>query len=140
MKATLCLLLLLSFATANSNPAYAGGIAPEQIFQASIDWGKIIGTWEVLPEDNPLSEKTRTGGADPHRSIMTLRKDGTCRVFDKVRTLGSDGLWTFEDHEMAISFPAGLRIDFFVYGIRGDFMITRSPAKGGKDQLWSRVP
>jgi len=141
MKVRLYLLLLLMFAAVNAQiVAKAGGIAPEQIFQPTIDWQNAIGTWEVLPEDNPLSEKNRVGEANPHRVIMTLRKDGTCRVFDKARPLGSDGLWTFEDHEMAISFPPGARVDFFVYGIKGDFMVTRSPSKGGKDQLWSKVP
>jgi len=141
MTVRLYLLLLLIFAAINTQaPAKAGGIAPEQIFQPSIDWQKIIGTWEVLPEDNPLSEQNRVGGTGPHRVIMTLRKDGTCRVFDKARPLGSDGMWIFEDHEMSITFPTGARVDYFVYGIKGDFMITRSPARGGKDQLWSRVP
>ena len=35
---------------------------------------------------------------------MALRKDGTCRIFNKEHPTGSDGLWTFDDHKMSIAF------------------------------------
>lgn len=115
------------------------GITPEQIYQPALDGQSLIGTWEVLPDDNPLAEKENSAGSLPHRTIITLRKDGTCRVFDRDRPQGSDGLWTSEGHQMFISFPGGDQLEYFVYGVRGDFMVTRSPIKDGKDQLWSRV-
>ncbi len=120
-------------------PPSFGGITPEQIYQPTIDWNDLIGTWEVLPEDNPLDEKARTDRRQADRMLMTLRKDGTCRVFSKAHPMGSDGLWTAEDHRMLITFPNGNKVDFYVYGIKADFMITLSPIKDGKDLLWSRV-
>jgi hypothetical protein len=117
----------------------AGGITPEEIFQRIIDWGLVIGTWEVLPEDNPLAEAKAKDSNTKPRSIMTLRKDGTCRVINKRYPAGSDGLWTHEDHKMFVTFQDGSRFDFFVYGIRRDFMITRSPLPTGEDELWARV-
>ncbi len=116
-----------------------GGITPEQIFQQGIDWDKLIGTWEVLPNDNPLDEKVKNNRRQADRMLMTLRKDGTCRVFNKDYPLGSDGLWKSDDHRMIITFPNGRTLDLFVYGIKGDFMMALSPIKNGKDLLWSRV-
>jgi len=134
------MLLPLIFAIVASTAAYAvGGITPEQIYQQAVDWQAVIGTWEVLPEDNPLAEKGKTAPPPSSRTLMTLRKDGTCRVFSKDHPTGSDGLWTFESHEMHIRLPDGSKAEFFVYGVRGDFMVTRSPIRDGKDQLWSRV-
>jgi hypothetical protein len=117
----------------------AGGITPEQIYQPTIDWNKLIGTWEVLPDDNPLDEKVKNNRRSTDRMLMTLRKDGTCRVFNKEYPLGSDGLWTSEDHQMIITFPNGGKLDLFIYGIKGDCMMAMSPIKNGKDLLWSRV-
>ncbi len=115
------------------------GISPEQIYQPSIDLNDVIGTWEILPEDNPLAEKINPDRKNQPRMLMALRKDGTCRIFNEENPTGLDGLWTFEDHGMFITFKDGNRIEFYVYGIKWDFMITRSPIKNGKDQLWSRV-
>lgn len=117
----------------------AGGITPEQIYQPTIDWNKLIGTWEVLPDDNPLDEKVKNNRRSTDRMLMTLRKDGTCRVFNKEYPQGSDGLWTSEGHQMIITFPNGGKLDLFIYGIKGDFMMAMSPINNGKDLLWSRV-
>lgn len=119
--------------------AGAEGITPEQIFQSVIDWNSLIGTWEVLPERSPLQEKSKGSEQTSDRTLMTLRVDGTCRVFDKAHPHGSDGLWTFEDHEMFITFKNAAGIELYIYGVKADFMVTRSPIKGGKDQLWSRI-
>ena len=59
------------------------GITPEQIYQPEIKLGSLIATWEVLPEDNPLGEKKHEGSKPAIRTLMTLRKDGTCRVFNR---------------------------------------------------------
>jgi hypothetical protein len=98
-----------------------------------------MGTWEILPEESPLEESETTESKTKHRTMLALRKDGTCRIFDPAHPNGADGLWTFEDHEMVITLPQNLKVEFYVYGIKGDFMITRSPIKEGRDQLWSRV-
>lgn len=120
--------------------SFAGaGISPEQIYQPAIDWNGVVGTWEVLPDDNPLGEKQGRAAQPAVRTIMTLRKDGTCRIFDRKHPAGADALWTYENHEMFVKFPVGTSVGLFVYGVRGDYMVTRSPIKGGKDQLWSRV-
>ncbi len=119
--------------------AFAAGITPEQIYQASIKEESLHGTWEVLSEQNPLDEKSKSNARSSDRMLMTLRKDGTCRVFNKEYPLGSDGRWAFEDHQMFITFPNGSKIDFYVYGIKDDFMVTLYPAKNGKDLLWARV-
>jgi hypothetical protein len=117
----------------------AGGITPEQIYQPTIDWNKLIGTWEVLPDEHPLGEKVKNNRRQGDRMLMTLRKDGTCRVFNKEYPLGSDGIWTSEDHKMIITFPDGGKLDLFIYGIKGDFMVAMTPINNGKDFLWSRV-
>ena len=117
----------------------AGGITPEQIYQPAIDWNKLIGTWEVLPDEHPLGEKVKNNRRPGDRMLMTLRKDGTCRVFNKEYPLGSDGIWTSEDHKMIITFPDGGKLDLFIYGIKGDFMVAMTPINNGKDFLWSRV-
>ncbi len=141
MKSQLFVSLILVLFLAAFPPVSlgAGGITPEQIYQPAIDWDKLIGTWEVLPDDHPLDEKVKNSRRPNDRTLMTLRKDGTCRVFNKDYPLGSDGLWTSEDHRMIITFPNGGKLDLFIYGIRGDFMIALSPIKNGKDLLWSRV-
>ena len=118
--------------------AAAGGITPEQIYQPAINWDIVVGTWEILPDSNPLAETDKENQTPP-RTLMTLRKDGTCRIFNQESPLGQDAIWTVGDHQMFITFPKGERIDFFVYGVKGDFMITLSPIRDGKDQLWSRV-
>jgi hypothetical protein len=117
----------------------AGGMTPEQIFQQTIDWNLVVGTWEVLPDDNPLAEKPNNGPVAGHRTMMALRKDGTCRIFSKDFPTGSDGMWYYEDHSMFVRFPNSTLVNYYVYGVKGDFMVTRSPARDGKDQLWSRV-
>jgi len=116
-----------------------GGITPEQIYQANLDWKKLIGTWEVLPDRNPLAENSKRNPGRPTRILMTLRKDGTCRIFNKDYPAGSDGLWTIENHQLSISFPDASLIRYYVYGVKGDFMITGASAKNSRDKLWSRV-
>ena len=115
------------------------GMTPEQIYDPGLKWKRLIGTWEILPDDNPLGEKRNKTNKRGHRMLMTLRKDGTCRIFNADYPDGSDGLWTFEAHKMFITLPDASRLEFYVYGVKGDFMITRSPVKNGRDQLWSRV-
>jgi len=133
-------LLFVGLVAAGSHlHAQQSGITPEQIYQREIEWAHLIGTWEVLPEENPLAENSKSNATPSHRTLMTLRKDGTCRVFNKDHRTGSDAIWTFENHEMFITFPNGSRIEYFVYGVKKDFMITRSPIKDGRDQLWSRI-
>jgi hypothetical protein len=140
MKLFPCLVVvLLFFAFAPHSAEPEGGITPEQIYQAKIDENLLIGTWEVLPDENPLEEKVKRNQKPTHRMLMALRKDGTCRVFNEDHPAGSDGLWTFEDHKMFISLPGGSAIEYYVYGVKGDFMVTRSQGKDGRDQLWSRV-
>ncbi len=118
---------------------FAVGITPEQIYQQNMDWGAILGTWEKLPEVNPLSEKPHRTFEPEFRALMTLRKDGTCRVFNAENPSGIDGIWVCENHNMFITLPGAGRLEFFVYGIKSDFMVTRSPLNEGIDQLWSRV-
>lgn len=131
-----CVLILLGLARTVLG---SGGITPEQIYQATVDWKSLIATWEALPDDSPLAEKNSDNAKSQHRTLIALRKDGTCRVFNPDFPMGADCLWTFEDHRLFITFPGGLKVDYYVYGIKGDFMITRSPIKDGKDQLWARV-
>lgn len=133
------ILLILCATTLQQVAQAAGGITPEQIYQPRIEWENVMGTWEVLPEQNPLSEKGKPIPQPSHRTLMTLRKDGTCRVFNADNPLGRDGMWTVGEHEMFMTFPDGSKIDFYVYGVKGDFMITLSPIEDGQDQLWSRV-
>jgi hypothetical protein len=115
------------------------GIKPEQIFQPTVELHTLFGTWEVLPDDSPLEENTGSGPELRQRTLLTLRKDRTCRLIDREHPTGSDGLWTFEEHAVAISLPNGLRVELFVYGVKGDFMMTRSALKDGTEQLWGRV-
>ena len=133
------LFFIVLLLTVSRGSSTAGGISPEAIFQPVIDWKLVFGTWEVLPEDNPLGEAKAKELSTKPRSIMTLRKDGTCRVINKSHPAGSDALWTHDDHKIFVKFSEESRTDFFVYGIRGDFMITRSPPQLGKDELWARV-
>jgi hypothetical protein len=115
------------------------GITPEQIYQPTIDWQNIVGTWEVLPEETPLAERDNPTTKPSSRILVTLRKDGTCRMFGPDHPTGADGLWTFEDHELYLKMHGQKDVGYYVYGIKADFMITRSPVVGGKDQLWSRI-
>jgi hypothetical protein len=131
--------LVLTMALVPHNIRAGEGIAPEQIFQSVVDWNKLVGTWEALPNVDPLNEKAEAVENTSNRVLMTLRKDGTCRIFNKDHPTGTDGLWTFGDHDMFVKFKNGRHLGFFVYGIKGDFMVTRSPIKAGKDQLWSKV-
>lgn len=116
-----------------------GGITPEQIYQPTIDWKVLIGTWEVLPDDNPLCEKPKKIQGSSRRILMSLRKDGTCRIFNEQYPAGSDGLWTFEKHRMFISFPNADRLEYYVYGVKKGFMVTRSNGEKARHLLWSRV-
>ncbi len=115
------------------------GITPEQIYSPHIDFKQLIDTWEVLPSDDPLSEKPNLKRNSSQRILMTLRKDGTCRIFNEDHPNGSDGLWTYENHRMQIKFPSGSSIEYFIYGVRGDYMVTHVSGKDGRHQLWSRV-
>ncbi len=132
-----CLWVLVSFQMVLGGGPI--GMTPEQIFQTSIDWQDVYGTWEAIPEDHPLAEQSPRMLRRQSGTLLTLRKDGTCRMFDQEHPAGADGIWTFENHEMFIKLSGEKQQDFYVYGIKGDFMVTRSPSKGGKDQLWSRV-
>lgn len=134
-----CLVLLVLCMVTSQISEASSGITPEQIFQPTIKLESLIGTWEVLPEDSPLAEPGTSESRSAHRTMLALRKDGTCRIFDRARPNGADGMWTFEDHEIFITLPGSPKVVFYVYGIKGDFMITRSPIRDGKDQLWSRV-
>jgi len=116
-----------------------GGITPEQIFQPAIKSASLVGTWEVLPEETPLAEQEEREPKVRPRTLLALRKDFTCRIFNVDHPAGSDGLWAFQNHELVITLPAGTKVEFYVYGVKGDFMMTRSPIKEGKDQRWSRV-
>lgn len=136
----LCIFLTVLSAAEISQGNSSVGMTPEQIFQTSIDWQDVFGTWEALPEDHPLSEQAPRMLRRQSGTLLTLRKDGTCRMFDHEHPTGVDGIWTFENHEMFITLNGERQQDFYIYGIKGDFMVTRSPVKGGKDQLWSRVP
>ena len=118
---------------------FAVGITPEQIYQADIDQQKLLGTWEKLPEVNPLSEAPGRNSNQGFRTLMTLRKDGTCRIFDSSNPSGTDGIWTYKDHGISITLSQATHLEFFIYGIKDDFMVTRSPINRGTDQLWSRV-
>jgi len=140
MKGILSQLLALTVIVSMLQPACgAGGITPEQIFQAKIDWDKLIGTWEALPDDDPLAENGKGGAKTSQPTLMTLRKDGTCRIMSKENPLGADGLWASNDHGLFITFADKSEIALYVYGLKGDFMITQSPPRTGKDQLWGRV-
>ena len=116
-----------------------GGITPEQIYQSTIDLNDLIGTWEILPEGNPLEETPKGAQQASERTLLTLRVDGTFRLFDKDHPNGSDGLWTFDQHEMHLTFKNAPDLEFYVYGVKSDFMVTRTPIKDGNDQLWSRI-
>jgi len=137
-NALLSLFIVLVVALPQSIKA-EGGIKPEQIFQAVIKTGSLVGTWEVLPDETPLAEQEGREPKARPRTLLALRKDFTCRIFNQDHPSGSDGLWTFDNHDLFITLPSGAKVEFYVYGVKGDFMVTRSPIKGGKDQLWSRV-
>jgi hypothetical protein len=140
MRSIWSLFLLFAMLFPAAGPVLAGGgITPEQIYQAKIDWDRVIGTWEALPDDDPLAETEKNSSKPSHPTLITLRKDGTCRVLSKERPLGSDGLWTASDHGMIINFPDTSRMELYVYGLTGEFMITQCPPETGKDQLWGRV-
>ncbi len=141
MKMLRCALLVVLGVTClnGANDLSAQGVTPEQIYQATLNMNDLIGTWEALPEENPLEEKAGPKGNGLHRSLLTLRRDGTCRVFDTANPSGSDCIWALEDHELHIRFSKGVTQEYFVYGVRSEFMVTRSPIKSGQDQLWSRV-
>lgn len=138
-RGIILLAALFLTALAVSPAARAGGITPEQIYQHAIDWNALMGTWEVLPEGNPLEEEPKGSLPASERTLMTLRVDGTCRVFDRDHPSGSDGLWTFDQHEMYITFKNAPGIELYIYGVKSGFMVTRTPIKNGKDQLWSRI-
>lgn len=118
---------------------FSGGITPEEIYQQNLDLRSLLGTWEKLPEVNPLAEKSVKNPDLEFRTLLTLRKDGTCRVFDGSNVSGTDGTWKSDNHNVFVDLPGNIRIEFFVYGVKGDFMVTRSPLENGLDQLWSRV-
>lgn len=116
-----------------------GGVTPEQIFQQHLDWNSLVATWEILPHDNPLAESDNGEKKATDNTLMALRKDGTCRVFDRDHPLGADGLWTVDGHDLVITFPKGPKLHLYVYGVKADFMITRVMGRSPLYQLWSRV-
>lgn len=132
-------LLTLSIFCFDVDSGLAVGIAPEQIYQENLDLASILGTWEKLPEINPLAEKSEGKTNPEFRTLLTLRKDGTCRVFDGENVSGADGTWKHDNHNVIIMLSGAIKLTFYVYGIKGDFMVTRSPLGNGVDQLWSRV-
>ena len=97
-----------------------------------------LGLGEKL-RSKSLSGKIRKRPSSGFCTLMTLRKDGTCRIFDGQNPSGIDGVWIYENHHMSITLNGTSRLEFFVYGVKDDFMVTRSPVKNGVDQLWSRV-
>jgi len=139
VNSSLLISLMILIAALPHKARAAGGITPEQIFQPIVTRDSLIGTWEVLPAETPLAEQETRGPKSRPRTLLALRKDDTCRIFDQEHPTGSDGLWTFENHEILITLPSNATVTLYVYGVKGDFMITRSPRTGGKDQLWSRV-
>ena len=50
----------------------AGGITPEQIYQKAIHWPRVYGTWEILPEENPLAEN----GTNRSAASRSVRSSG----------------------------------------------------------------
>lgn len=133
------IIAVILFGCFPGNAFSSGGITPEQIYQANLDGQILIGSWEKLPEENPLAEKPGSFTDSSFRTLMTFRKDGTCRIFSEAHPTGIDGVWSFEEHKIFVTLPSKAKIEFFVYGVKGDFMITRSREKNGYDQLWSRV-
>jgi len=118
---------------------FGNGIVPEEIYQSTIDWKNLVGTWEVLPERNFLGETPEKRDQSTERILMTLRVDGTCRLFNRDHPTGLDGLWEIENHGLVIRLTNGRKLESYVYGVKGDFMIARSDTNVGKDVLWSRV-
>ncbi len=131
-------LIILSLLICRPVPAEAQGIAPEQIFQSTLRMKDLIGSWEALLEHHPLEEKSVASDRKA-RTLLTLRRDGTSRLFDQANPTGTDGLWTLEDHLLQIKFKNQSQKTFFIYGIKMDFMVTRTPMKDGRDQLWSKI-
>jgi hypothetical protein len=134
----LYLSLYLLFLVAPNITVASVGITPEQIFQPTIDINHLIGTWEELPDTSPLQD-TGSIHTSVARTLITLRKDGTCRYFSKSMPMGSDGLWVLEDHEIQIKLKNSSEIIYYVYGIKDDFMITKSKISNDKDVLWAKV-
>jgi hypothetical protein len=130
---------LICLGAGNAGYLHAGGITPEQIYETNVFWKELVGTWEVLPDDNPLAEKCPTLTTPPYRALMTLREDGTCRVFNEDHPQGSDAMWHFEKKRITITFLNAPSIVYYVYGVEGGFMVTRSDGTHGRDQLWSLV-
>lgn len=139
VNAYLLFALMIAIAAHPGSAKGAGGITPEQIFQPEVTEDSLMGTWEVLPEETPLAEQERPVVKARPRILLALRKDFTCRIFNQEHPTGSDGRWNLKNHELSITLPSRATVEFYVYGVKGDFMITRSPIKEGKDQLWSRV-
>jgi hypothetical protein len=117
---------------------HAQGISPEQIYQNVINMSEVLGTWEALPEDHPL-EESKNKNLATIRDLLTIRQDGTCRIFDETKPNGVDGIWELDDHELRMKFRDTTKKIFFIYGIRNNFMVTRSETQMGKHQLWAKV-
>lgn len=120
---------------------HAQGVTPEQIYQQVISVDEITGAWEILPEENPLTDSGNEN-KDSRRKLLTLRKDGTCRILDEVNHVVTDGTWRLDEHELHLHPKGGSKSayrTYFVYGIRNGFMVTRLKGVKGKDELWSRI-
>ena len=116
------------------------GIKPEQVYTREVPpWRLIVDTWEILPNIDPLAEKPYLRSKSTQRTRMTLRKDGKCRVFNEDFPKGSDGRWFYQDRRITISLSKATSIEYFVYGVKGDYMWTHTSRKGGRDQLWTRA-
>lgn len=120
--------------------AAAGVPAPELIYSDKAPREEsLIGTWEVLPDVDPLAEKHAQQEPKKCRILVTLRQDGTCRVFNEDYPNGSDGVWFFSNRRVFIKFPSGVTVNYYVYGVKGPYMVTTRLGREGPDQLWSRV-
>lgn len=120
---------------------HAQGVTPEQIYQQVVSVNDITGAWEILPQENPLME-TGNENKDSRRKLLTLRKDGTCRILDEADQVVTDGTWRLDDHELHLHPKGGAKKayrTYFVYGIRNGFMVTRLKGAKAKDELWSRI-
>jgi hypothetical protein len=139
MKHNRLIILIMLGILMNACVAYAGGVAPEQIFQHKLSVEQLVGVWELLPDENPLEDRRDASPRSRIRTMMALRKDGTCRVFSAQHPAGLDGTWSLDDHRMSVTLTNAKKIHHYVYGVRGDFMVTRTPVKAGRDELWARV-
>jgi hypothetical protein len=139
-RATLVLIINLLFGICVLPCFSEFGIKPENIYTREMPpWRLIVDTWEILPNVDPLAEKPYLRNNTTQRTRMTLRKDGKCRVFNGDFPQGSDGRWFYQNRKITISLSNAPAIEYFVYGVKGDYMWTHTSRGGGSDQLWTRA-